>query len=615
MCWRTYVAALFFTHEVIGDPTDVFDLKNDIPPGCTGRLPAGVLHSKSIFKNKKREFGIFIDAGSTGSRIRVFQWPERRFELEELPIQMAETGLHAGVPWLSRVQRLLREETGEESFKVEPGLSWYAHKKALNKLGPGTKGNNGLDALLDWASESLLSTGVSPERFKEIKLFLGATAGVRNLPWSEREELMTTVRNYLMGSPFETHDLQVQILTESDEGALGWVAANYFVNRIGCWDATFGVVDMGGASLQITFWAPLDLMSNSVHLVFGKDTCQERVCNRSGVPGSTVVYTVSWHNLGQDMMRRQVDALLIERQAADTGEDPLVEIVHPCVPKESSRSVEELTLEILPDEIRERSQEVTFVPAEDDHFEGCWQLHVDVLSKLDNGACKGPDCLLGKYMPNIPSEMRFFGFNSIWRMRNFLQGMMPLDRRATFADWRRNMKDTCAMSLEDLKTYNDEVLAPKKAGVSAKFLDKYCMIGTYIVALFVHSFGMDENSRRLIARSTLTDRSLEFNIGIGRMLLQVSNLPFYIEKPRGESSILASSQGDNVASILMVMCGCIAGVLVRPLWYCLRRAHHCDDIRSPLFFQDSGHQIEMSDRFPGDDLGADPSPNGASLVV
>lgn len=178
-------------------------------------------------------YGCVIDAGSSGSRIYVYRWPVRKFDT--LP------------PSVTQVER----------------EALFSKKKS-----PGISDPKGLPLLKDLVS---LAKAAIPEDadLKQIPVYLGATAGMRILDPTLEAEIMIKVRTVLHGSGFLFHDDWARTISGEEEGSFGWLAANYLMNkskmpkRDG---TTFGALDLGGASTQISFTPKGSILANQFPL-------------------------------------------------------------------------------------------------------------------------------------------------------------------------------------------------------------------------------------------------------------------------------------------------------------------------------------------------------------
>ncbi|KAG2457524.1 ENTP5 diphosphohydrolase, partial [Polypterus senegalus] len=155
--------------------------------------------------NTSRTFyGIMFDAGSTGTRIHVYTFIQKS---------------SAKIPSLNN-----------EIFKsVKPGLSAYADNPAM--------GGETVRALLETAKET-----VPPRYWSKTPVVLKATAGLRLLPEYKAEALLQEVQGVFDESPFYVPNDSVSIMNGTNEG-------NFYGKNF----KTYGTLDLGGGSTQITF--------------------------------------------------------------------------------------------------------------------------------------------------------------------------------------------------------------------------------------------------------------------------------------------------------------------------------------------------------------------------
>ena len=170
-----------------------------------------------------------IDAGSSGTRIHVYRWPQRAAPLVySSSLQISELALDT-----------TRSETPEGH-----GLSSFAD--APHKAGESLK------PLLRYI---LRDTELSqiPERIASIPIYLKATAGMRVLPSSVVTAIMSSVRATLAASGFLFEPLNARVISGEEEGVFGWLGINFLMGTLdGSLNETIGCMDMGGASTQLT---------------------------------------------------------------------------------------------------------------------------------------------------------------------------------------------------------------------------------------------------------------------------------------------------------------------------------------------------------------------------
>jgi Golgi nucleoside diphosphatase len=171
---------------------------------------------------------IIIDAGSSGSRLHIFEYqqkPSMPFSLQsirEIKQVRATTGL---------------SELVDQPKNIEPELN-KLFKAADNDL--------------------------TLEQKKTTPIYLLATAGFRILAQPEKIALLQIVRDDMQkieknfGYPLpEDFNHQINIIHGRTEALFAWLTVNYLMQNLNLDSLTqgndFGVLDMGGASTQMTF--------------------------------------------------------------------------------------------------------------------------------------------------------------------------------------------------------------------------------------------------------------------------------------------------------------------------------------------------------------------------
>lgn len=162
--------------------------------------------------DKTIQHTVFIDAGSSGSRVLVF-----RIEKNAYP----------------NIQQL------GDKMSITPGISSLdGHLERVTMLKP----------LIDYAQVLVEKDG---GKLDQTSIHLYATAGMRLLPKANQQEIYNAIKTYLKS--FHYSDVYAQTLSGQSEGVFGWLSANYLLHRLNVDLPTYGVMDLGGASTQITF--------------------------------------------------------------------------------------------------------------------------------------------------------------------------------------------------------------------------------------------------------------------------------------------------------------------------------------------------------------------------
>ncbi|KAJ7953282.1 Nucleoside phosphatase GDA1/CD39 [Quillaja saponaria] len=195
-----------------------------------------LMSAYSYWNQGSSKFYVVLDCGSTGTRVFVYQVSIEHKKVRSLPIVIRSlTEGHQKKP-ISQTGRAY------DRMETEPGL----HKLVHNVSGL----RDAINPLVRWAEKKI------PEHaHKTTSVFLYATAGVRKLPSADSKWLLDNSWSILQGSPFLCHRKWVKIISGTEEAYYGWIALNHRTGILGAKPrkATFGALDLGGSSLQVTF--------------------------------------------------------------------------------------------------------------------------------------------------------------------------------------------------------------------------------------------------------------------------------------------------------------------------------------------------------------------------
>ncbi|PSR88313.1 Apyrase [Actinidia chinensis var. chinensis] len=264
----------------------------------------------TVYRNPaKRKFRIVIDGGSTGTRIHVFEYVIR-----------------VGVPSFDF------GENGLGSMRVNPGLSSFTQD-------PEGAGGS-LGELVQFGKK-----GVPTEYWGETEILLMATAGMRMLDLGVQARILESCRKFLRDSGFKFQDDWASVISGSDEGVYAWVAANYALGTYGGDPLnTTGIIELGGASAQVTFISSELIPSEFSHIV--------KIGN--------ITYNLYSHSLlqfGQNVAFDLLRESLVSRSPDSDAATEYLErekLLDPCTPSGYSHSMKPGTLS--PGSTAERSK-------------------------------------------------------------------------------------------------------------------------------------------------------------------------------------------------------------------------------------------------------------------
>lgn len=237
------------------------------------------------FSGAALQYGCVIDAGSTGSRIVCLHWEVRSFSQSPLP--------------------------------VSAPIDFFSDRTSEPVATPA--GRSALPPLLESARASLAQRGVSAADIRATPLFLKATAGMRVLSEADRINAMIEVRAILSAGPFQFRPDRARTISGEEEGVGGWISVNYMLNLLPgqsqATGTTFGALDLGGASAQITFQPPpgVDILSSQFDV-------------RLTSAAQASLYTHSFLYYGMAEAIRRINELVVLSSALGAG----ATIQHPC---------------------------------------------------------------------------------------------------------------------------------------------------------------------------------------------------------------------------------------------------------------------------------------------
>lgn len=201
--------------------------------------------------HRSKEHGIMIDAGSSGSRLHLYEWDPRVLS-DSQDVQDAVSGKKITFPY-ARSRWTDRLRPGVDSFASLPDDQL---REALEDY---------LSPLLDFAKTVLHR---KQEKFETFPIFLRATAGMRILEKNDRGRVLGAIRSLFNDKsfcPFRFEDEYARVLSGEEEAIFGWAGINFAMGNLveeseGVGTVvnpklTYGAMDLGTAS---KFWLFLE---------------------------------------------------------------------------------------------------------------------------------------------------------------------------------------------------------------------------------------------------------------------------------------------------------------------------------------------------------------------
>ncbi|KAG8928669.1 Golgi apyrase [Tulasnella sp. 418] len=439
-----------------------------------------------------REFGIVIDAGSSGSRLQIYSWKNpyaarasaSQQELHALPV--VEKGTKSADDW---------------QIKAEPGISTF---------GPNPDGvAKYLEPLLSHAKDQ-----IPPSLHGSTPIFLLATAGMRLLPTSQQDDVLSATCDYIRAHSNFRMDFKgsgsskltgcgrsVRIISGVEEGLFGWIAVNYLMNGFALRHedhdrpTTFGFLDMGGASTQIAFEPSLSYSKEDAAL--SSDNVKEvRLRLLNGEVIQHRVFVTTWLGFGTNQARERYVKLAIKEHEPGAHDPDSHDkrdhhhrytsgsstIYDPCLPKDL----------ILRDNIHHDSRTTSTTLHGTGSYSQCLAKTSLLLNK--HAPCSRHPCLFdGVHVPPIDfSHSRFIGVSEYWYSSQHVFG---LGGAFDFEKYEEAAEAFCSRDWDDILKQHQESGTPKASTtwgkeVDVSRLEMQCFKAAWIVNVLNEGIGM-----------------------------------------------------------------------------------------------------------------------------
>ncbi|KAK7274835.1 hypothetical protein RIF29_15934 [Crotalaria pallida] len=398
--------------------------------------------SSSSSQNRDERYRIIIDGGSTGSRIHVFKY-------------RGGAGFDFGTEGLA-------------SMRVNPGLSSFAED-------PDSAGRS-LGELVEFGKGR-----VPMERWRETEIRLMATAGLRMLDVGVQWKILESCRKVLRESGFLFRDDWASVISGSDEGMYAWVVANYALGTLGGDPLdTTGIIELGGASAQVTFVSREPMLSGfSRAVIFGNTTYN--------------LYSHSLLHFGLNVAHDSWREALISGEFNLASQSPQAGLhIDPCTPTGYSHAVE--SWKFSPSSQSDKSTVQTR-----GNFSECRSAALMLLRK-GKEKCSYQRCDIGStFIPKLQGKFlatenffhtsKFFGLGP----RAYLSELMTAGQEFCGEDWLKLTKK--------YHSYNEEELL------------QYCFSSAYIVALLHDSLGIALDDERVKVANQVGNIPLDWALG------------------------------------------------------------------------------------------------------
>lgn len=498
--------------------------------------------------------GMMIDAGSTGSRLHVYEFEPRVLNSVE-EIELVVAGEELTFPgsenrWTDRLSPGISEFADYPDNELLPALETY------------------LSPLIDFAKQVLKN---KENEFGSFPIYLKATAGMRILRKDDRSRIMNAIQTLFHNKtfcPFEFENERARVISGEEEAVYGWTAVNFLMksllaNTEGSGTVmnpklTYGALDMGGASTQISFYEPIedgDVMSNLFKL-------------QIGAAKHWNLYTHSYLHFGVNEAFNRCSARLIQQTANNKNEINYdLAVQHPCLPGGSSYLFkseiyfDENGHEIYKDKDDNGNVRYYASYLRNDNTTGNYDecmVHTQRLLRKDsNSWCDfshRKDCsFAGVYQPPLPTTQsssfgEFLAFSNYYHVWDFLN----LQSRSSIRQLQERTQFICNMSLDELQAYNAQRDSPFDENDD---LLKICFRSSYALNMLHEGYGFSLDDS-VIATNVIHGHKVGW--ALGSMLYEINTLPWRLAKHSVVQQSSNNATLHNIMSYLFFLFAIIA---------------------------------------------------------
>ncbi|XP_048713235.2 ectonucleoside triphosphate diphosphohydrolase 7 [Caretta caretta] len=507
-------------------------------------------------------YGIVVDCGSSGSRVFVYFWPP-----------------HNGNPHDLLDVKQMRDRSSQPVVKkIKPGISVLATTpdQASHYMRP----------LLSFAAAHVPVT-----KHKETPLYILCTAGMRLL--SERQQaaiLEDLVRNVPLEFDFLFSESQAEVISGKQEGVYAWIGINFVLGRFDHEEEedamitvalggqaeslvrkrTVGILDMGGASLQIAYEVPsIETFSSPQQEEAAKSLLAEfnLGCDVQHTEHVYRVYVSTFLGFGGNFARQRYEELMLNQtralnrlQGQQTGTSAETPFLDPCLPVGLEDTVEEggQTLHV--------------------RGRGDWQACAQLLHPLLAGVNGSQASLTHTYQAPIDfNNSEFYGFSEFFYCT---EDVLRLGGRYHAPSFTRAAQDYCSLSWSVLtQRFQEGLYSPHADQHRVKY---QCFKSAWMYQVLHEGFHFPLDYSSLHTAQLVYDREVQWTLGA--ILYKTRFLP--LRDLRQESSRQAHSPWLRLSFVYnhYLFFVCILVVLLAIILYLLRlrRIHRCQLRSAPL---------------------------------
>lgn len=493
-------------------------------------------------------YGIVVDCGSSGSRVFVYFWPP-----------------HNGNPHDLLDVKQMRDQSRQPVVKkIKPGISVLATTpdQASHYMRP----------LLSFAAAHVPVT-----KHKETPLYILCTAGMRLLPERQQAAILADlVRNVPLEFDFLFSASQAEVISGKQEGVYAWIGINFVLGRFDHEEEeevmvtvalgsqaeslvrkrTVGILDMGGASLQIAYEVPsVEAFSSPQQEEAAKSLLAEfnLGCDVQHTEHVYRVYVSTFLGFGGNFARQRYEELVLNQtrthnrlHSQQMGASTETPFLDPCLPVGLKDTIE-------------RGGQTLHIRGRGD-----WQACAQLLQPLLAGVNGSQASLTSTYQAPIDfNNSEFYGFSEFFYCT---EDVLRLGGHYHAPSFARTAQDYCSLSWSVLtQRFQEGLYSPHADQQRVKY---QCFKSAWMYQVLHEGFHFPLDYSSLHMAQLVDDREVQWTLGA--ILYKTRFLP--LRDLRQESSRQAHSPWLRLSFVYnhYLFFVCILVVLLAIILYLLR---------------------------------------------